>query len=74
MPSESAYSDTLDRLATLLRRKPLTAREIAAHFGCCIPIAYTRIKALRAQGLAVYTMPANTPSRPGPKSLAYGVR
>ena len=65
--------DTLDRLAALLRKRPLTAREIADVMGCCKPTAYERIEALKRRGDAVYSLERNR-TQPGPRALAYGVR
>lgn len=83
MPSQAAYSDTLDRLAEMLRRKPMTAREIAEAFKCCKPIAYKRLQALRQRGDVVFEemLPPDSRmlggrmlKRSGPRSVAYGVR
>ncbi len=65
--------DALDRLAALLRKRPLTAREIAKLTGCCRPTAYERVEALKRRGDAVYSLQRNR-TQPGPKALAYGVR
>lgn len=76
MPPRTTYQKTLTRLAILLRRKPMTAREIAESLGCCRPSAYQRIEALRAKGLQVYTIPAPEGKDPvtGPRPIAYGIR
>lgn len=74
MPTRKEYDQTLDRLAGLLKRKPMTARSIAEVLGCCKPAAYQRIAALQARGHAVYTLPTQEDSRPGPRSVLYGIR
>lgn len=71
--SKPEYEKALDQLAALLRRKPLTARAIAAVLGCCKPAAYGRLAALRQRGDSVYSMEVRE-GAVGPKSLAYGVR
>lgn len=63
----------LDRLAVLLRRGPLTARQIADRLGCSKPTAYTWIQALVERGDSVYSIAAKG-DRPGPRAKAYGVR
>jgi hypothetical protein len=73
MPTKAAYSETLDRLAKLLKRKPMTAKAISAEIGRCRPVAYQLIKALRRRGDAVYEL-AVRESVTGPTSTAYGLR
>lgn len=73
MPTKQDYDATLDRLCRVLRQKPLTAKAIADRFSCSKPVAYQRIAALRARGVAVYTIPVRE-SATGPRATAYGVR
>lgn len=68
------YRKTLDRLAAMLRRGPMTARAISDTLGCCRPAAYQRVAALRKRGDHVYEMRASDPTRSGPEAVAYGVR
>lgn len=67
-------STPLDTLAALLRRKPLTVREIAAAMRCCKPTAYERVRALIKSGAAVYQLRSKDPRRTGPVATAYGLR
>lgn len=64
----------LDALARLLRRGPLTARQIAQQTRCCKPAAYARIRALENRGERVYTVRLTERNSPGPEPLAYGIR
>lgn len=74
MPSRQEYGETLDRLLVLLKRAPLTAREIAEKLGCSKPVAYARVRALQeVRGAQVYTLVPKRRTR-GPKPIAYGVR
>jgi hypothetical protein len=73
MPSRAAYTDTLDELANMLRRKPMTARQISERFGCSRPVAYDRLEALRLRGEPVCEIPLRE-ARRGPRSKAYGIR
>jgi len=63
----------LDRLAALLKRKPLTARQVADELECCRPTAYQRIRALEERGDAVFKIAAPAEGT-GPRPVAYGVR
>ena len=75
MPKKSAYRRTLADLTKLLKRKPCTAREIAAAMNCCRLAAYQRIDALRERGAAIYTLPAaRIEGVTGPSATAYGIR
>jgi hypothetical protein len=73
-PAQQRYEQTLDELAAELRRAPMTAREIKERFGCSLPIAYQRIKALkrRRRGERVYEAEVTRGTK-GPKPIAYGV-
>lgn len=78
MPSPTQYTDTLHQLATLIRRKPLSAKQIADKLDCCKPVVYQRLRELARRGTDVYTTPA--PELPrgkrcsGPKAILYGCR
>lgn len=72
MPKRTEYQKTLAKLAAMLRKQPMTAREIAEVLGCCKPAAYQRIRALQSRE-QVYTIPRRE-SVTGPKSIAYGIR
>lgn len=67
------YTQTLDKLAALLRRKPLTAKAISEAMGCCKPAVYSRIAALRDRGEKIYSFSVRE-SVTGPKSTSYGIR
>lgn len=71
--SPESYAKTLDKLATLLRRKPLTPRQISEALGCCRPTAYQRIEALVTRGDRVFEVKTKS-NGPGPVPYAYGVR
>lgn len=74
-PSRDEYDNRLEKLAELLRRKPLTVRQISTSLGVCRPAVYQRLKDLADRGVKVFTMQsAPARPRPGPKSLTYGVR
>lgn len=72
MPSRLDYDQTLDKLAAMLRRKPMTAKAIAAHFKCCRPVAYQRLRDLKARGETL-TRKKVRESATGPKSYVYSV-
>ena len=72
-PTREGYSKILDKLSKMLRQKPMTAKAIAAAFGCARPVAYQRVRELRKRGETVYTIPLRE-SPTGPESTAYGVR
>ena len=63
----------IDQLAALIRRAPLTAREIAERLGVSKPTAYKLIRSLIERGDRVFTERRNS-GRPGPAAVAYGVR
>ncbi len=67
------YTKVLDRLAALLRREPMTARQIAEELKCCRPAAYQRLAALKKRGERIFTMPIRE-SVTGPGSTAYVIR
>jgi hypothetical protein len=73
MTRAQEYERTLERLVSMLRRKPMTAKQIAQQMGCCIPVAHERIAALLERGAGVYMVPTDS-KRTGPKATAYGVR
>lgn len=76
MPSRADYDATLDKLAALLRKRPLTARAIAARLECSKPVAYQRLRDLPerlANGERVVEEPVRESKR-GPLSVAYGIR
>jgi predicted transcriptional regulator len=64
------YVETLDRLSRLLRRKPMTAEQIAKAMGCCKPIAYARIRAL---GDVVSREQRAPGSKRGPRPWIYSI-
>lgn len=67
------HDATLDRLADMLRREPMTPRRVAEVMGCCRPAAYERIQALKRRGDAVYEIHDQRSESPGPRPVAYGV-
>lgn len=73
MPTRDAYLDTLDHLAALLRRYPMTAKQIATRYDCCKPIAYARIRALKQRGEKLLKTKVRE-SATGPKSVAYSIK
>lgn len=62
----------LDRLAALLREKPLTARQIAKRTRCSKPTVYARLDALKARGEQVVPA-AVRDGKSGPLSSAYRI-
>lgn len=72
--STARQTAALDALAKLLRKGPLTARQIANVTRCCKPAAYSRVRALELRGERVYTVRVANPTRSGPEPLAYGIR
>lgn len=72
MPSRDEYTDTLISLVKLLRRKPMTARQVAEALGCSKVTAYDRIHELEKRGFGVYRYAARE-GRVGPKATAFGV-
>lgn len=70
----SSYDDALDKLAALLRRKPLTPRQIAEAMGCCRPTAYQRLQALIDRGENVYQLRVKGTKSTGPTPFSFGVR
>lgn len=73
MNRKTEYNHTLGRLEVLLRRTPMTARAIAKTMGCCRPVAYQRLAALRARGLPICEVQIRE-SATGPRSTAYSIR
>jgi predicted ArsR family transcriptional regulator len=74
MPNKPSYDKMLDKLMALLKRKPMTARQIADALDCCRPSAYQRLQALRKRGVFVYTMPPQKGTGPGVRPVYYWVR
>lgn len=66
-------AETLTALAALLRKKPSTAREIAASMGCSKPTAYERVRALRASGVEVLERVERKPGATGPAATVFRV-
>lgn len=62
----------LDRLAELLRDRPLTARQIAKRTHCSKPTVYARLGALKERGDAVVSDLARD-GKSGPKAQAYRI-
>jgi hypothetical protein len=67
------FQGELDHLAKLLRKEPLTARQITERTGCCKPAAYQRVQALIDRGENVFIV-TERQKRPGPVSRAFGIR
>lgn len=65
-------SETLDALEQLLREQPMTARAIAAAMGCCRPVAYDRLRALKKRGVKLRQRRVREGAS-GPKATAYSV-
>lgn len=78
MSSPQQYADTLNQLAAMIRRKPMTARAIAEELGCCKPVVYQRLRELARRGRTVTAQPA--PELPrgercsGPRAVVYSCR
>lgn len=66
------YEKDLEKLAKLLRRKPLTAREISVKLRCCVPTAYQRVRELERRGTPVRRQPAKKVGT-GPRALAFAI-
>lgn len=62
---------SLDRLEALLRRRACTAREVAQHFGCCVPTAHRRLKELSER--SAVSVVRDTERKPGPVAKRYRV-
>lgn len=67
------HAKRLDQLASLLRRRPLTAREIADRMKCCKPAAYARVRALIERGDRVLEIRRTDRARRGPSPVAYWI-
>lgn len=63
----------LDRLLKVLRRTPLTARQIAERFGVSKPTAYARVRALLERGEPIYERRERRLGVPGPAVAVFGV-
>lgn len=73
MPTRDEYEKTLNKLAAMLRKKPMTAKAISESLKCCRPVAYERLRALQERGEQVFQIPIRE-SATGPSSTAYGIR
>lgn len=73
MPTQDEHTKILDRLKAMLKRKTMTARQVAEEFDSSKPTAYQRIRALIARGDEVYEL-AGKADGTGPRPVAYGVR
>ena len=69
----SLHDTALNKLSALLRRKPLTPKQIAEQTGCSKPTAYHRIKALVSRGENVYSLRGKGEG-PGPTAKLFGIR
>lgn len=69
-----AYDETLDRLAELLRKGPLTALQISQRTKCCKPAAYSRVAALKKRGEPVVETRRRLLGKTGPYAIAYEIR
>lgn len=63
----------LDRLLRVLRRTPLTARQISERFNVSKPTAYARVRALIKRGDPIYERRGRRLGVPGPASVTFGV-
>jgi hypothetical protein len=66
--------NALDQLAGLLRRKPLTAKDIARITRCCKPTAYARVEALKERGEPIVETRRRAAGKPGPYAITYEIR
>ena len=73
LPSRKKYPERLLALAELLRRSPMTAKEIAERTGCSKPLVYRQLEVLRKQGIEVHEIDRKTPIS-GPTARVYMVR
>lgn len=69
--SAKKFEHAVRTLASLLRKKPLTAREAAEMMDCARGTAYARLKAVQESGFPVGEMVVPAPS--GPAATAYFV-
>lgn len=69
----SHHDKALNKLAELLRKKPLTALQISQVTGCCKPTAYARLLALKRRGDRLVEIRQSS-GRPGPSAVAYSIR
>lgn len=69
----ASYVKVLDRLAQMLKAKPMTAKAICKAMKCSKVVAHERVKALKEQGHTLYTVKVRE-SPSGPKSTAHGIR
>lgn len=67
----SAHERALDRLAGLLRRKPLTALQISRVTRCSKPTAYARLEALRERGEPIVETRRRRRGKTGPAAVTY---
>lgn len=68
------YEGSLESLARLLRRKAMTAQEIADAVGCTRVTAYARLRRLRKSGIEVEIERVDRDGVTGPRARAYRVR
>ena len=73
MPTADEHGKILDRLRAALRRRPMTAKQVAEESEISRPAAYARIRALMKRGDQVFELPS-TATGTGPRPIAYGVR
>lgn len=67
------YDRVLDKLTVLLRKKMMTAREIAVETKCSRVTAYQRIRDLISRGEDVIETKNNRSKTPGPRAIKYGI-
>lgn len=77
MPRARAeYDKVLDQLATMLRRKPRTARAVAEALGCSRPVAYARLEDVKERlrpGERLHVERVRESVR-GPPAVCYSIR
>ncbi len=64
------YEETLNKLSALIRRKPMTAKEIAKAMKCCKPAVYQRLAALDQRLLCTRN---GKSKQTGPAPLVYWI-
>jgi transposase len=68
-----AQEKSLRSLAALLKKKPMTAKQVAAHFGCTKVTAYVWIRALPDLGFRLKTSTEKEEGVTGPAALTYSI-
>lgn len=63
----------LDQLAALLRKKALTAKDIARVTRCSKPTAYARVEALKKRGEPIVETRRRHEGRTGPYAVTYQI-